>query len=103
MGGHGGGGSSYGSGYGGYPQQPVYAQSPPKKHGGGMSGGTGLALGGKHSVFRFVSQSGPYVISLSLAGAGLLGGLLIADVAENIYDDGYDNGFDGGGDFDGGF
>ncbi|PFH50570.1 hypothetical protein AMATHDRAFT_60851 [Amanita thiersii Skay4041] len=52
------------------PQQGYYQQKPPKKHGGGMGGAGMLAAG---------------------AGAGLLGGLLVADAIDDA------------GDFDGGF
>ena len=59
-------------------------------------------------------QSNPYVVSLSLAGAGLLGGLAIEEFMDHErnegyeagYDNGYDNGFDNGyddGGGDGGF
>ena len=94
-----GGGSSHSSG--GYGQQPAYNTKPAKQ--GGLSGGAGLALGGRCSVFCSVSQSGPHAVSSSLAGAGLLGGLVLADGIEHIYDDGYDNGFDNGYDDGGGF
>jgi len=84
------GGSSPGRGYGSGYQEPVYEPTiPPKKP--GMSNGAKVALG---------------------AGAGLLGGLAIADVFEHEenkgFDQGYedraqqDNNYDGGGGYDGG-
>lgn len=60
-GGHGGSMPMFGQA----PSQVVYAQKPPKKHGGGMGGGAGLAMG---------------------AGAGLLGGLLVADALDGGFD-----------------
>jgi hypothetical protein len=51
-------------------------------------GGAGMLAAGMHSVFYSVYQSGPHVVSISLgAGAGLLGGLLIADAVDDFGDD----------------
>ena len=74
LGGHGSHGSSqggYSGGYGGgYAQQqrPVYVQGKPKRQGIGMGG---VALG---------------------AGAGLLGGMLIADAVDDYGDNRYEQG-----------
>lgn len=89
-----GGGSSHGSGFGGHgggygQSHGGFSHKPPKHHGGG-GGGMGIggtALGGKLSVFRSVSRPGSHAVSLSLVGAGLLGGLLVADAVEDIFDD----------------
>jgi hypothetical protein len=70
---NGGLGGSHGGGYaGGYTQQPgnAYVQGKPKRHGMGMGMG-GVALG---------------------AGAGLLGGALIADAIDDYGDDRYEQG-----------
>lgn len=103
---HSGGGSGHGSGYegyggghgqpyGGHGQQPGHAKPPKnKKHGGGGLGGAGMfAAGGKCSVFWYLGRVLTRFPSF-LAGAGLLGGLLIADAFDDFGD-----GFDGGGDF----
>ena len=107
-----GGGSNQGSGFGGYGGNgPSYGGQPPPKQ--GMGTGTKVALGGKYPTST-LHQSNPYVVSLSLAGAGLLGGLAIEEFMDHErnegyeagYDNGYDNGFDNGyddGGGDGGF
>ena len=90
-----GGGSSHGSSFGGHggghgQSYGGFSHKPPKHHGGGGGGGMGIggtALGGKLSVFRSVSRPGSHAVSLSLVGAGLLGGLLVADAVEDIFDD----------------
>jgi len=101
----GGSGHSSGSGYGGQGFIPGFGggqgQShggygygkPPKKKQGGMGGAGMLAAGGEYLVFRSVSC--PILTRFPIAGAGLLGGLLVADAIDDIGD-----GFDGGGDFD---
>ncbi|KAJ5105119.1 hypothetical protein NUU61_002466 [Penicillium alfredii] len=75
-----------GPGYGGYPAQGgYYPQQPPRKQGGGMGTAGAAALG---------------------VGGGLLGGMLLADAADDWgdhHDGGYDDGgYDGGGDDFGG-
>lgn len=134
MSGGGGGGGFPGSGgygggsggYGGYPQQQqqpqvVYVQQgrPPKKSGGMGMGG--MALAGTSMFFFFYILLRTVLISISpVGGAGLLGGVLLADAVGDAFDD---NGecrvrivrtvhkimtriffadYDGGGDFDGG-
>ncbi|KAI6808136.1 hypothetical protein KC332_g13154 [Hortaea werneckii] len=82
------GGGGYGGGmypqqpmYGGHPQYGGYGHPPPRRGGGGMGMGGGMALG---------------------AGAGLLGGAMIAssmDDEQDAYQEGYE---DGGGGDDGG-
>lgn len=76
------GGSSHGGSHG----KP---HKPPKKHGHGGGGGMGFggaALGGKYSAPNSVSQPGAYAVPPSLAGAGILGGLLIADAIDDVFD-----------------
>ena len=72
LGGHGSHGSNHGSGYGGYPQQSnmMYAQQGKPKRGKGMGMG-GVALG---------------------AGAGILGGVLLADAIEDYGEHEYEHG-----------
>lgn len=66
-------------GYGGYPPQPQYAQQQGRKS--GMGGMGGMAMG---------------------AGAGLLGGALLANSFDHMQEDAYQDGFQDGADFDGG-
>ncbi|CAG7846691.1 SubName: Full=Uncharacterized protein {ECO:0000313/EMBL:CCA71492.1} [Serendipita indica DSM 11827] len=87
-------------GYGGH-SQPFYGGQP--GYGGGYGPGPGYGGYGQPQV---VYQQGPKKSNMGrnaalAGGAGLLGGLLVADAIGDAYEDGYDQGYDGG-DFDGG-